>query len=134
MNTIKEVYDQLPKEDLGRERSELTISGLGKVWRLCGLIDNQSNSKYIVRRTDYPYTFDTISPEREVEWIGNKPKTKKLYAALIGITPSKNVCTIEWFAEKEAAEDFGDFVEWLPEDDPRFAPIDLDSSPQSDQK
>ncbi len=138
MNTIKEVYDQLTKEELGTEKSKVKLKS-GDVLRIIGksyfhIVTDSTNmcGSYIKEAS-----FNT-----EVEWIGNKPKTKLMAPAVYKVKTG-GVWSRPWQSDEfyESLEDAREDLNGVAGVDqvkvihwPAYEPIELDSSPQSDQK
>jgi hypothetical protein len=137
MITIKEVYDQLTKEELGTDKARVKSETAG-----LGTITGCFYSKHIVaavnslefgicvswdnNNIDLPLGGDSVvcGPAHIVEWIGNKPKAKKLYASLFKYSQGDGHTVTYWREEIKAdAMCLENFIKWLPED--QYPPIEI---------
>lgn len=119
--TIKEVYDQLPKGDLWAEKARIKYFDQGSERHYEALIMTlEPEHGVLVHCLDRDDYF-MLSTSIEVEWIGNKPKTKKLYACIRKMKTDDGEIQYLAFEDKDW---FQNALQWLPED--QYPPIEVE--------
>ncbi len=126
MNTIKEFYGQLAKEDLGTEKSRILLNG--EEYKLIG---PDGDGGFVI----FGFKLEFCEASARVEWIRNKPKTNKFEKYLVMY--SENHCSVEFFANDDEAAEYckyhgSPFIKkWETHSDGTITlPEDIHSSPQ----